>query len=223
MSEAQCGYVSHAGAVQRAPCPSGGAVADLIDWIYPVGSVITSVNADFDPNKIYNGTWTQFAAGKTLVGYASGDADFNAVNKTGGVKAVSYTPTGTNTGTAISVAQMPTHDHDSKTLTGTFKIRHSYALKSDGTTNLNTNSSAESVFDNTGIVTLANQNWSGHHYVFLSRGVDDPIYKLVTINATHTHTSQGSGQAHTHTFTGTAASISTLQPYITVYFWQRTA
>ena len=33
----------------------------------------------------------------------------------------------------------------------------------------------------------------------------------------------GGSQAHSHTFTGTGANISTLQPYITVYMWKRTA
>ena len=43
----------------------------------------------------------------------------------------------------------------------------------------------------------------------------------------HTHTitvsSTGSGTAHSHSFTGAAMTISTLQPYVVVYFWRRTA
>lgn len=43
----------------------------------------------------------------------------------------------------------------------------------------------------------------------------------------HTHTitvsSTGSGTAHTHSFTGAEVTISTLQPYVVVYFWRRTA
>lgn len=35
--------------------------------------------------------------------------------------------------------------------------------------------------------------------------------------------SSGGGGAHNHGWTGTSANISTLQPYITVYFWLRTA
>jgi hypothetical protein len=33
----------------------------------------------------------------------------------------------------------------------------------------------------------------------------------------------GSGWGHNHGWTGTAANISTVQPYITVYMWKRTA
>ena len=33
----------------------------------------------------------------------------------------------------------------------------------------------------------------------------------------------GGGQGHKHGFTGTTANISTLQPYIAVYMWKRTA
>ena len=43
----------------------------------------------------------------------------------------------------------------------------------------------------------------------------------------HTHhitvSSTGSGTAHTHSFTGASMTISTLQPYVVVYFWRRTA
>lgn len=43
----------------------------------------------------------------------------------------------------------------------------------------------------------------------------------------HTHTitvsSTGSGTAHSHSFTGASMTISTLQPYVVVYFWRRTA
>lgn len=54
-----------------------GGVLRLIDFIYPVGAVIASVNPDFDPNKIYRThTWERFAKGQTLVGVDESDADF---------------------------------------------------------------------------------------------------------------------------------------------------
>lgn len=40
---------------------------------------------------------------------------------------------------------------------------------------------------------------------------------------TITVTATGSGTAHTHAFTGAEITVSTLQPYIVVYFWRRTA
>ena len=64
-----------------------GGVTRLIDWIYPVGHVITTVNANYDPNKLFkNQTWVRFANGRTLVGVNDSDASFDAVEKTGGEK-----------------------------------------------------------------------------------------------------------------------------------------
>ena len=44
----------------------------LIDWIYPVGHVMITVNPYYDPNKIFKThSWIRFAQGKTLVGVES--------------------------------------------------------------------------------------------------------------------------------------------------------
>lgn len=65
----------------------GGLAHRLIDFIYPLGSVIASVNSSFDPNTAYkHQTWVRFAEGKTLVGVDSSDTDFSAAEKTGGEK-----------------------------------------------------------------------------------------------------------------------------------------
>ncbi len=65
----------------------GGLTRRLIDFIYPLGSVIASVNSAFDPNTAYkHQTWVRFAEGKTLVGVDSSDTDFGVVENTGGEK-----------------------------------------------------------------------------------------------------------------------------------------
>ena len=85
---------------------SGGLTRRLIDFIYPLGSVIASVNSAFDPNTAYkHQTWVRFAEGKTLVGVDSSDEDFSTVESTGGEK--------THT---LTVAEMPSHNH-------TFSVR----------------------------------------------------------------------------------------------------
>lgn len=72
----------------------------LVDSVYPVGCIYQSTAAT-DPNTLFAGTtWQVFSAGKVLAGYNSGDSDFNA-GATGGSK--------THT---MTVAQMPSHDHD---------------------------------------------------------------------------------------------------------------
>jgi len=63
---------------------------NIIDMMYPVGSIYISVS-DNTQTKVetrFPGTkWTAFATGRTLVGVNSSDSDFNAVEKTAGKKA----------------------------------------------------------------------------------------------------------------------------------------
>lgn len=63
-----------------------GVMSSLIDWIYPIGAVVASVNKQFDPNKLYTGTWVRTAQGKVLVGVNESDSDFSTAGKTGGEK-----------------------------------------------------------------------------------------------------------------------------------------
>lgn len=81
---------------------SGGGLAyRLIDFIYPLGSVIASVNSAFDPNVAYkHQTWVRFAEGKTLVGVDSSDTDFSTAENTGGEKVHTLTE-----------SEMPEHRH----------------------------------------------------------------------------------------------------------------
>lgn len=73
----------------------------MIDWIYPVGHVIATVNPAYDPNKLFKThTWERFAKGKTLVGVDEVDPDFDEAAKTGGEK--------THT---LAVGEMPSHTH----------------------------------------------------------------------------------------------------------------
>lgn len=55
-----------------------------------------------NPADYFGGTWQSFGAGRTLISVNSGDADFNAANKTGGEKKHTLT-----------VTEMPKHSHDS--------------------------------------------------------------------------------------------------------------
>ena len=86
----------------------GGGVVRLIDWIYPVGAVLASVNPDYDPNNIFKThTWERFAKGQTLVGVNESDTAFNAAGKTGGEKTHKLT-----------TAEMPSHKHTASTAYG---------------------------------------------------------------------------------------------------------
>lgn len=93
--------------------PSIPTTTQIVDLIYPVGSIYISVNAA-NPGTIMGGTWVSFGTGKTLVGVDSADTDFNAPEKVGGEKAHTLT-----------IAEMPSHRHDT--------------LPSYGSNNLTTN------------------------------------------------------------------------------------
>ena len=78
----------------------------IIDMIYPIGSIYMSA-ASTDPATIMTGTTWVRLKDRFLLG--AGDTYEAAA--TGGAASVSYTPRGTNAGTAITVDQMPSHNH----------------------------------------------------------------------------------------------------------------
>ena len=80
--------------------PAIPTVSNILNTIYPVGSIYISVSSA-NPGLTFGGTWSLFGAGKTLVGVDTGDADFNAAEKTGGEK--------THT---LTIDEMPSHNHD---------------------------------------------------------------------------------------------------------------
>ena len=87
----------------------GGVVHRLIDWIYPVGHVIATVNPDYDPNKLFKThTWERFAKGQTLVGVNESDTDFSAAGKIGGEKMHTLTE-----------SEMPSHNGHLTPMAGT--------------------------------------------------------------------------------------------------------
>lgn len=59
--------------------------SDLLNKIYPVGSVYISV-VNKNPGTFIGGTWVTFGQGRTLVGVNTSDSDFNTAEKTGGSK-----------------------------------------------------------------------------------------------------------------------------------------
>jgi microcystin-dependent protein len=72
---------------------------NLIDTIYPVGSIYMSVSSTNPGTTFGVGTWTAWGEGRVPVGVA-GSGTFNTVEKTGGAE--------THT---LTTAQMPSHTH----------------------------------------------------------------------------------------------------------------
>jgi microcystin-dependent protein len=67
--------------------PGGGAAIDA----WPVGSVFIAVVATSPATLLGGGTWAAFGAGRMLVGFNSGDTDFDTAEETGGAKTVTLT------------------------------------------------------------------------------------------------------------------------------------
>lgn len=90
----------------------------LLDRFYPVGTVfITSSysTAATVASALGGGTWAQEASGRTIMGYNSGDGDFNSNGKTAGTKTHTHS-TGDHT---LTVAEMPSHTHTVEQFTTT--------------------------------------------------------------------------------------------------------
>lgn len=58
---------------------------ELLDLIYPVGSIYMTVEETFNPNNVFGGTWSVWGSGRVPVGI-SGESEFNEMEKTGGSK-----------------------------------------------------------------------------------------------------------------------------------------
>lgn len=179
--------------------------SELLSLVYPVGSIYTSVN-NTNPGSFLGGTWASFGAGRTLIGVSSSDDDFSAAQKTGGAKQVT-----------LSTDQMPSHTHAGSTDSG------------DGNHNHNAQT-AEASLEGTftafrgttgGIVSRVGESSD-------NVGGTGTTRENLKITADHQHQINISNSgAHIHDFTtesaGGSEPIDILPPYITVYFWRRTA
>ena len=86
---------------------------NIFERIYPIGSIYTNASDDTNPADLLGfGTWEAFGAGRVMVGFNSGDVDFNTAEKTGGAKtsSVAHTHTG------------PSHTHTIATETETEQL-----------------------------------------------------------------------------------------------------
>lgn len=72
----------------------------LASTVWPVGSVYISVVATNPATLLGFGTWSAFAAGRTLVGIDAGQTEFDTVEETGGEKTH-----------VLTEAEMPAHTH----------------------------------------------------------------------------------------------------------------
>lgn len=171
----------------------------------PVGTIrITKTLSHGFPS----GTWAQTMSGRVPVGVNTGDSDFNTVGKQGGSKTHTHgsgsLSGGSHThgsgslsaeGHALTVDEIPPHSHSMQfPYQGNNKAPEGQALASQQEINQG---------DTDGTDTRTTQ----------SAGGGDP----------HTHGVSGNTGSASVSISGNTASSTTLQPYQTVYFWERTA
>lgn len=119
---------------------------------YPVGSLYMSVNST-SPASLFGGTWEQLKD-RFLLGAGSSYTN----GSTGGAASVSYTPKGTNAGTAITIAQMPSHSH-----TATVKVKISSNSNTGGysTDQVAPGKTGSTIYNRTDPMTASNANTGG--------------------------------------------------------------
>lgn len=172
---------------------------NIVNVVYPVGSIYISTSGT-NPANLFGGTWQAFGTGRTLVGINTGDGDFNSVEKTGGSK--------TKT---LAVANIPSHTHSIPALSGT--------AASAGAHN-HYNSTFFVGHGNAWVLNDSNSDGIA--------GTDNACpgcgYWTTKYNSTAgAHTHSVTTNASTTGATGSTSAFSTMDPYITVYMWKRTA
>ena len=202
--------------------------------IYPVGSIYISVN-NTNPGTFLGGTWVAFGQGRTWIGVNASDGDYNAAEKTGGSK--------TKT---LAAANIPAHTHSIPALSGSAASAGGHTHTFSGTTSSagshsHSISKAIVMVNNTGAFIINDSNFDGivaSDNLPSSYGVwttDSQKNGIIASGGAHTHTYSGTTSnngAHTHTVStnastsgssGSGTAFSTMDPYITVYMWKRTA
>lgn len=161
-----------------------------INEIYPVGSIYMSVSST-NPSTLFGGTWVRWGNGRVPVGISESETEFSYSEKTGGAKTV-----------ALSVSNMPQHDHGSAGASFGFSC---YALERAGMDN-------PKLFEARGSATVGGSGHIKRLKATANQEETGGSADTITMNTAHTHSKQGSGTAHNN-----------LQPYITCYMWKRTA
>ncbi len=165
--------------------------------VYPVGSIYLSLIAT-DPTSFFGGTWTLIGQGRTLVGVDTNQTAFNQAGKLGGTYSNEYTHAHATQNHVLTINEIPNHQHGMDSNTSIMALKHGSAAPNEYSA-----SSANNGFQ------IHN---GGGWFNDWSKGT------ITTTSAT------GGGQGHAHgDVTQTKQIISTLQPYLCCYIWQRSA
>lgn len=184
-------------------------VGYTLETLYPVGSVYTTVDDNFDPNASFGGVWSQVDNGDFLFGTGESEYDYDfSLNKRGGQSTVT-----------INVEQMPSHDHTA--------YGHTHSITTNGVQSSTTATITGTVFAIPAIASIGFRNNDGEY--------DD--FQLGTANWVTKHTwtdtdwipvnnratvSMASAFSYLRN-TGGGAAHNNIPAYYTVHYWYRTS
>ena len=87
----------------------------ILDTAHPIGQILQTTDSR-NPGTYLGGTWVEWGKGRVPVGVNSADANFASVEKTGGASSVRHAHA--TAGHALTVNEMPLHQHDTADYVG---------------------------------------------------------------------------------------------------------
>ncbi len=191
----------------------------FLDIFYPVGTSYETVDANFNPNTAWGGTWVLEQEGLVHVSAGSN----YAVGSTGGSATKAYTPDGTIGNTKLTDKHIA-HDHS---FTQPKIPNHTHTVGSGRSFVTHTSGNATTIGENNvgggsayRVPTIqSGDNWYGQTATASSGG--GGACTGGDVGALGGGASERT--AHGHTWTGTQASINVMQPHKAVNRWIRTA
>ena len=184
--------------------------SDLLDLIYPVGSIYMSVNSTSPVTLFGGGTWERLQD-RFLVG-ASDTVSSRAAGKTGGSETVTLTENQMPSHTHIQNAH--THIQDAHTHT---QSTHAHKAKGNKFITSNQNASTGSQKRNAAANSSGNYYWQSTSQPTIS--AYDYTADATPTNSDTTATNQNT--AATNQNTGGGAAHDNMPPYLAVYMWKR--
>lgn len=166
---------------------------------FRVGGIYTNITGVNPATELGYGTWVALAAGRVLVGWASGDPDFGTVRNTGGFKTHTLITSEIPSHTHTQDAHNHTQDSHNHTQDGHGHAFHTYS--SGGSASISVQNSARDA-------TQASVALGG-------------VQTTTATNQAATATNQAA--TATNQNTGGGGAHNNLQPFYTVHFWERTA
>ena len=181
---------------------------NLLDKIYPVGSVYISTTDDTveKVQKRFGGTWEKYSEGRTIIGEGTGTdsngiANIFKVNQVGG----EYSHT-------LTISELPSHAHGIPSLTGTTSIK-----KLTGDIIMHNANGYTNVHGLSGVFSSASVNSSFQLPTTSSGGAIS--FGTISFDGTHDHTL--TTKVSNTESAGKSTSFNIQNPYIVTYIYKR--